>query len=672
LKAVSSSGGFGMKTQFTSAVVVMQLLLSALALAAVVSGTAHSSIAIACVTFCYALGLGTLVWYSATWKNKSVKDEAAIRTDKIPDDLLQANRKIGELNRELEKRRSEVWELNRFKSDFLAHISHEIRTPLNAVVGMAELLSRTDLTKEQLELVSLVNSSGETLLSVVNDILNYSKIEAGEFALEHNEFELTELVEGTTQLLAEQARLKEVTLLTFVSPKLSRSYMGDAGRLKQILLNLLGNAVRFAQSGEILVSAVADPEHQERIRFEVKDESSQMTNSIVASLFTPMTEVDMVTARKYGGTGLGLSVSKKLVELMRGKIGVDSQNGQETIYWFSALLRPAPANHDSGTEHIAISQKKIMLFGKASSSMGVVMAYCKSWGLDPEYQATPDSALNVLHATPEQFQAVIVDPSFDGGSAVAFLQKMFESEPLTNVHALVLTEDERIEQSVKKLGFTLQTLRKPFRKAHLREALRQCHMRLRRSGDLELPESHLRSVVASVGFATNPVKPSTEASPERKRKNMRILIVEDNPVNRRLVHLQLKTMGLDCDIVENGQEAVDAIEKEKFDLIFMDCWMPILDGFAATARIREIDAKRKIHTPIVAMTANALDTDRFDCLSSGMDDYISKPVTRTVLMAMLDKWIPQRGELKFDTTDDNYESPDNPPRKPRMNTNTWS
>jgi CheY-like chemotaxis protein len=304
--------------------------------------------------------------------------------------------------------------------------------------------------------------------------------------------------------------------------------------------------------------------------------------------------------------------------------------------------------------------------------MAVVMAYCKSWGLDSEYQPTAASALHALHKTPDFFQAVVVDVSVDGESATDFLRHFGTADELAGVHALVLTEDEQTDQSVKKLGYSLQTLRKPFRKVHLREALRHCNLSLRRTGEIERAESQLRSAVASVGFSTNPLKSQNQRQEKAGAPvaDTKILIVEDNPVNRRLVHLQLKTMGLDCDIVENGQEALDTLKKDHFDLIFMDCWMPVLDGFAATAEIRKLDKSKGRHTPIIAMTANAMDTDKDECLSAGMDDYMSKPVTRTILKSMLNKWLPKHQGLEFDTTDKSDE--DSAPTTPnKLNTNTW-
>lgn len=669
-----------------SAVVLTQLIFSALALTAVLSGGMHTTWVTIFVSMCFLVGLLTLVWLSVFAKDGiDVADSESTSQDNVAAlELIGAKRKIAELHAELENARKDIWELKQFKSDFLGHISHEIRTPLNAVVGMAELLSRTELSKEQSELVSLVSSSGETLLSVINDILNYSKIESGEFSLDYSEFELYDLVEGTTALLAEQARLKEITLTTFISPVLARSYIGDPGRLKQILLNLLGNAVRFAQKGELLVAATQDPTAPDRLRFSVKDNSSSMSTSVVASLFTPMTEVDMITTRKYGGTGLGLSVSKKLVELMKGEIGVESHAEKGTTYWFSAAVRPAPEYHGS-TPSAPLSEelpiKKILLLGKASSSMAVVMAYCKSWGVQAEYEPLADAALASLYAAPQNYQAVVVEPSATDTNPVLFLDKLFHSDELAEVHVIVLTDDEQTEQAVKKLGFTLQTLRKPFKKAHLREALRHCHLKVRRTGEL-VPESELKSFLASVQFATN--KSQTEQLEEHKKPapgQSRIMIVEDNPVNRRLVLLQLKTLGMDCHIVENGQEAVDVLQKDDYDLVFMDCWMPVLDGFGATKKIREIDLAKRRHTPIVAMTANAMETDRQECLAAGMDDYISKPVTRTVLQSMLDKWLPAHGELQFDTkepkeskesTEPGSDSDSPPKRSHNLNTNTWS
>ncbi|MGH9549438.1 MAG: response regulator, partial [Terriglobales bacterium] len=229
-------------------------------------------------------------------------------------------------------------------------------------------------------------------------------------------------------------------------------------------------------------------------------------------------------------------------------------------------------------------------------------------------------------------------------SVVEFLSKVFEVDDLSGIHALVLSESEAIEQGVKQLGVSLQILRKPFKKAQLREALRQCQLSLRRTGDIVRPESQLKSFIASVDFATR----SRNTTEEKKLSATRLLVVEDNPVNRRLVHLQLRTLGFECDIVENGQQAVEALADRQYDLVFMDCWMPVLDGFAATAKIREAETEVRTHTPIVAMTANAMDSDRDECIAAGMDDYISKPVTQSALRVILEKWITNRRAIQFD------------------------
>jgi two-component system sensor histidine kinase/response regulator len=655
-----------MKIHFINAVLVTQVLLSVAAIVAVWTGASTSILVVALIVICYLIGLGALLWYSLMWKEEAAvavppkKEQAAAPT-------ASSTQRLGQMKNELDEAKREILELKKFKSDFLAHISHEIRTPLNAVVGMAELLSRTEMTSEQQELVSLVSSSGETLLSVINDILNYSKMESGEFVLERNEFELSELIEGSAQLLNEQARLKDVSLTTFVSPRLKHSYIGDAARLRQILLNLLGNAVRFAQKGEILVSAVEDSECKGGIRFTVKDSSLTMSNSIVASLFTPMTEVDMITARKHGGTGLGLSVTKKLVELMHGKMGIDADERKGTVYWFSVLLEPVPKHHEPVEQEMVV-RSEILLVGKASSSAAVVMAYSKSWGIDCEYCPSTEDALQLLLTNPSNFQAVITEPQTNDTEILTFLKRLFEKEELSEIQVIVLTEDEQTDQAVKKLGYTLQTLRKPFKKAHLREALRQCHLKLRRTGELVQPESQLKSFIASVEFATRDIKDPSNGRvevQENKPDLPRILIVEDNPVNRRLVHLQLKTFGLDCHIVENGREAVDAVERAPYDLIFMDCWMPVMDGFSATENIRQAEAMKRHRTVIVAMTANAMDTDRDECLTAGMDDYISKPVTRVALQAVIDRWLPKR--LKFDTHTTGDQSSPNKRDKPGTN-----
>lgn len=625
-----------------SRVITAQLLVAALTCAGLLTGVINGGAA--------ALSFGLLFAWSAAfelWKQPEDFDHAGQQPDStIAPSIQQSenhlkqiiamNDQFTSMAAELDGARRQLQEQSQIKSDFLGHISHEIRTPLNAVVGMAELLSRTNLTPEQQELVSLINSSGETLLSVINDILSYSKMEAGEFALDSNEFDLHELIEGTTHLLVKQARLKELTLTTFVSPTLSSSYLGDSARLRQVLINLLGNSIRFASKGEILVSATEDADDKKMIRFSVKDDCAGMTNSVVATLFSPPTQVDMVTARKYGGTGLGLSVSKKLVELMRGKLGVDNDEEKGTTFWFSVPLETAMGGQDATNDAPYAVQKKLMLAGNTSTSVAVVMAYAKSWGVECVYCPTTEEALSSLHEKPDQYQVVILESAGAASFVPEFLSAFCTDSALEAVHVIVLSDQESVATAAKESGAGIQVLRKPFKKAQLRESLRQCQLSLRRTGEIVRPEAQIKSFIASMEFATR--KDNTAPSLSSAAK-ARLLVVEDNPVNRRLVHLQLRTLGFECDIVENGQEAVDALLSHQYDLVFMDCWMPVLDGFAATAKIRENELTKSKHTTIVAMTANAMESDRDECIAAGMDDYISKPVTQSALRDVLEKWV---------------------------------
>lgn len=647
-------GGAPIKRRIFTASVTVQLVLGAMVMTAALTDSISPQMSVPLLIVLYGSALATLLWQSAHSHDEiegircASEEELKQAHGRRLKDLTNTNQRMTELAQELELTRRQKQDIEKFKADFLGHISHEIRTPLNAVVGMAELLSRTEMSSEQQELVGLINSSGETLLSVINDILNYSKIEAGEFSLELAEFDVNELVEGTAQLLAEPARLKEISLSTFIAPTLSHSYFGDAGRLKQVLVNLLGNALRFAQRGEILISAVEDSQDPESVRFTVKDSSSSISTSVVATLFTPMTEVDMITARKYGGTGLGLSVSKKLVELMNGKMGVDSSDEHGTTFWFSAKLQAAPSSEESGNFGVGSLRKKLMIVGRASLSVAVMLAYAKSWGIDCDYQPSYQHALEVMYAKADDYQAVLVETGpGDEQGATEFLKHFFAAGDLCEIHAMVLCEDESTEQGIKNLKHTVQLLRKPFKKAHLREALRQCHLSLRRTGEIVRPEAQLKSFVASVDFATriwgqtDPGEISRAnkvLQPGDLLKGKRLLVVEDNPVNRRLVNLQLKALGMTCDNVENGQEAVEALQSGHYDLVFMDCWMPVLDGFGATAKIRQNEGLNT-HTPIVAMTANAMESDRHDCIAAGMDDYISKPVTAAALKGVIEKWL---------------------------------